>query len=110
MDMEYWITGAFMIFASAGFWSFITRMLDKKSANARATLGICYLGVKMSCKMLLAKGWATTDEIEDIEKYIYEPYKAMGGNGSAERLMNKVRELPIKEEGENVVYKEMSKH
>lgn len=98
-----------MIFASAGFWSFISRWLDKKSANTRATLGICYLGVKMSCKMLLAKGWATTDEIEDIEKYIYEPYKSLGGNGSAERLMNKVRELPIKEEGTNVVYEEMSK-
>lgn len=99
-----------MIFASAGFWSFVSRWLDKKSAHTRATLGICYLGVKMSCKMLLAKGWATTDEIEDIEKYIYEPYKALGGNGSAERLMNKVRELPIKEEGTNVVYEEMSKH
>ena len=99
-----------MIFASAGFWSFVSRWLDKKSANTRATLGICYLGVKMSCKMLLAKGWATTDEIEDIEKYIYEPYKSLGGNGSAERLMNKVRELPIKEEGTNVVYEEMSKH
>ena len=108
--MEYWITGAAMIFASAGFWTFITRMLDKKSANARATLGICYLGVKMSCKMLLAKGWATADEVEDIEKYIYEPYKAMGGNGSAERLMQKVRELPIREEGPNVVYDEMSKN
>jgi len=108
--MEYWITGAFMIFASAGFWSFITRILDKRSVKTQATLGICYLGVKMSCKMLLAKGWATTDEIEDVEKYLYEPYKAMGGNGSAERLMNKVRELPISKEGENVVYKEMSKN
>ena len=108
--MSYWITGCAMIFASAGFWTFVTRILDRKSANTKATLGICYLGVKMSCKMLLAKGWATTDEIEDIEKYIYEPYKALGGNGSAERLMNKVRELPIKEEGSNVVYDEMSKH
>lgn len=110
MDWSYWITGAAMIFASAGFWAFITRMLDRKSANAKATMGICYLGVKMSCKMLLAKGWATPDEIEDLEKYLYEPYKDMGGNGSAERLMEKVRQLPIQQHGENIVYDEMGKN
>lgn len=108
--MEYWITGCFMIFASAGFWTFVTRILDKKSTKTQATLGICYLGVKMSCKMILAKGWATPDEIEDLEKYLFEPYKALGGNGTAERLMEKVRELPIRDRGENIVYDEMSKN
>lgn len=107
--MSYWITGCAMIFASAGFWAFICRMLDKKSAKTQATLGICYLGVKMSCKMLLAKGWASPDEIEDLEKYLFEPYKALGGNGTAEALLNKVRELPIRAKGENKIYSELSK-
>ena len=108
--MSYWITGCAMIFASTGFWAFIQRAFEKKSSNTKATLGICYLGVKMSCKMILAKGWATTDEIEDLEKYLYEPYKELGGNGSAERLMEKVRQLPIRDDGVNRVYEEMSKN
>lgn len=92
--ISYWLTGAGMIFGSVGFWTFVQHQLDKKSASRQAMLGLMYLGVKMSCSSLLKRGWASTEEIEDIEKYMYEPYKAMGGNGTAEMLMNKVKNLP----------------
>jgi hypothetical protein len=99
--INYWLTGAGMIFSSIGFWTFVQHQLDKRSASRQAMLGLMYLGVKMSCSSLLKRGWASTEEIEDIEKYMYEPYKAMGGNGTAEMLMNKVKNLPNqpKEEG-----------
>lgn len=100
MSSEYWITGAFMIFASAGFWSFITRWLDKRSQKTKAMLSVLYLGVKMSCGKLLEQGYANTEEIEDIEKYLFEPYEAMGGNGTAKMLMDKVKLLPNKKESE----------
>lgn len=93
---EYWLAGAGMIFGSVGFWTFVQHWIDKKSTSRQAMLGIMYLGVKMSCNTLLKKGWASTEEIEDIEKYMYEPYKAMGGNGTAEMLVNKVKGLPSK--------------
>ena len=92
--INYWLTGAGMIFGSVGFWTFVQHQLDKHSSSRAAMLGILYLGVKMSCKTMIAKGWATTEEIEDLEKYMYEPYKAMGGNGTAELLVNKVKALP----------------
>lgn len=91
---EYWLAGAGMIFGSVGFWTFIQHLLDKKSASRAAMLGIMYLGIKMSCSSLLKRGWCSTEEIEDIEKYMFEPYKSMGGNGTAEMLMNKVKGLP----------------
>ena len=92
--INYWLTGAGMIFGSIGFWTFVQHWLDKRSASRQAMLGLMYLGVKMSCSSLIKRGWASTEEIEDIEKYMYEPYKAMGGNGTAEMLMNKVKNLP----------------
>ena len=46
------------------------------------------------------RGWITKDEYEDLYTYLYEPYKALGGNGSAERIMEEVRKLPIKKRGE----------
>jgi hypothetical protein len=68
-------------------------------------LGLMYLGVKMSCQKLIDRGWATTEEIEDIEKYMYEPYKALGGNGTAEMLMNKVKALPSAVSHDDIIWK-----
>lgn len=92
--IEYAIAGAGMIFASTGFWSLVQRQLDKHSDSRKMSLGITYLGIKMSCTTVLKKGWISTEELEDLEKYLYEPYKKMGGNGTAEVLINKVKALP----------------
>jgi hypothetical protein len=52
---------------------------------------IIYLG-----KEYIARGWITSDEYENLHDYLYMPYKNMGGNGSAERIMEEVKKLPIK--------------
>jgi len=101
--VDYWLAGAGMIFGSVGFWTFVQHWLDKRSVSRQAMLGLMYLGVKMSCQKLIDRGWASTEEIEDIEKYMYEPYKAMGGNGTAEMLVNKVKGLPNKPLTDDVV-------
>lgn len=41
------------------------------------------------------RGMITKDEYEDYVKYLYLPYKDMGGNGTAERIKNAVDALPI---------------
>ena len=81
------------LLASSGFWAFIIAMIDKKSARNRMLLGlghdrIMYLGMKY-----VEKGEITQSEYENLNKYLYEPYKKMGGNGTAERLMQEVNEL-----------------
>ena len=43
----------------------------------------------------ITKGSITQDEYENLYKYLYSPYKANGGNGSAERLMREIDKLPI---------------
>ena len=94
MDANYWLTGAGMIFGSVGFWTFVQHLMDKHSTRNKAITGLMYLGIKMSCMALINRGWASMEEIEDIEKYMFEPYKELGGNGTAEILMNKVKALP----------------
>ena len=51
---------------------------------------IMYLGSKY-----IERGRITQGEYENLYKYLYEPYKKMGGNGTAERLMTEVNRLPI---------------
>lgn len=103
-NLNYWITGCVTIlvgiFGSTGFWAFVSsRRRKKEEANSAITkvcVGVAYLGIKMSCYKLLDRGYATPDDIEDIEKYLYEPYKQLGGNGTAEMIFEKTKSLPTK--------------
>lgn len=83
------------LLASTGFWALITKFLDKKSAKTKMLLGlghdrIMYLGMKY-----VENGQISQSEYENLNKYLYEPYKEMGGNGTAERLMREVNKLPM---------------
>ena len=35
------------------------------------------------------------DEYDNLKNYLYEPYKKLGGNGTAERVMDEIDKLPI---------------
>lgn len=89
------ITILVTLLASSGFWAFVTMILEKKSARSKMLLGlghdrIMYLGMKY-----IEKGEITQSEYENLRKYLYEPYKKMGGNGTAERLMEEINKLKI---------------
>lgn len=43
----------------------------------------------------ISRGYITHDEYENLYKYLYQPYKELGGNGSAERIIMEVNKLPI---------------
>jgi hypothetical protein len=93
--MDKWwqvlITVLGTIAASTGFWSYIQRRADKKDVKTEMLIGlghdrILYLGLKY-----LERGdWITQEEYENLNDYLYKPYKRMGGNGSAERIMQEV--------------------
>ena len=51
---------------------------------------IMYLGMKY-----VERGYITRIEYENLVVYLYMPYKKMGGNGVAERLMREVDKLEI---------------
>jgi hypothetical protein len=55
---------------------------------------IMYLGMRY-----IDRGWITRDEYENLNTYLYEPYKNLGGNGSALRVMQEVNKLPIRDQG-----------
>ena len=64
------------VLASSGFWAWLQKKDDKKSLQSQMLIGlahdrIVYLGME------------------------YEPYKALGGNGSAKRIMEGVNRIKI---------------
>ena len=85
------------VIASSGFWTFVISKKDKKSARNQLLLGLGHDRIIHLCMKYLERGWITSDELEDLEKYLYVPYRAMGGNGTAQRLVEAVGKLPIKQ-------------
>ena len=83
------------VFASSGIWALISKALDKNNAEKRMIKGLGHSQIVEFGIRYIERGWITQDEYEDLVTYLYEPYKAMGGNGSAERIMEEVRKLPI---------------
>lgn len=107
MKQEVIVTLVVAIFASSGFWAFllaiIQKKMEKKNASSRMLLGLGHDKIKFLCEQHIAQGYITSDDYEDLFKYLYKPYKEMGGNGTAERLMDEIKKLPIKKsDGSNI--------
>ena len=78
-----------------GLWAFLQYIGEKKGAKSRMLLGLGHDRLVYLCMRYIERGWISSDEHEDLTKYLYEPYTKMGGNGTVERLMIEVNKLPI---------------
>jgi len=103
------ITIVCSVVASGGFWSYLSKHTDKKSASTKMLLGIGHDRIIHLCIKYLERGWITHDELENLHDYLYVPYKELGGNGTAERLMKRVDSLKIMNPIPSQIKKEESK-
>lgn len=112
--MEEWaqliLTAAVSIFASVmgstGFWALMQKKAEKNnekrdqnSAANKMLRGLGHEKIMERGMAFIEKGWVTRSEYEDFVTYLYDPYKGLGGNGSAEKIMNEVKKLPIHPDG-----------
>jgi hypothetical protein len=89
------LTSIASVSASSGFWAYLMRKDSSKSATTRLLMGLGHDKLMERGEKFLDQGYVSRDEYEDYQKYLYEPYRALGGNGVAERIMKGVSELPI---------------
>lgn len=83
------------LITSSGFWAYVQKKNDTKSATDRLIMGLGYDKIVHLGMRYIEQGWITKDEYEDFRTYMYEPYKGLGGNGVAERIMQEVSNLPL---------------
>lgn len=97
--MEPWITPVLTIitgiFASTGFWAYLQTRKNVKTSTDKLIMGLAYDKITHLGMYYIERGWISKDEYEDFRKYLYEPYKDLGGNGVAERIMQEVARLPL---------------
>ncbi len=95
MTNSIWLTILVTLLASSGFWAFVIAFIEKKSARNKMLLGLAHDRIIFLSMKFVEKGEISQGEYENLNKYLYEPYKKMGGNGTAERLMQEVNRLKI---------------
>lgn len=87
------------VLAGTGFWQFLLYVIQNKkqtdSAQSRMLLGLAHDKICWLSKQYISRGSITAEEYENLVTYLYLPYKEMGGNGTAERLILEVKKLPI---------------
>jgi len=89
------VTVVCAVLASSGFWAYLQARHEKKDAKTKMLLGLGHDRIVALTMSYIERGWITQDEYEDLNKYLYNPYREMGGNGTAERLMTEIKKLPI---------------
>lgn len=82
--------------ASSGFWTYLLSRREKKSATSKLLLGLAHDKILQLAHNHISMGYITSEAYEDLYRYLYSPYKEMGGNGTVDRLMSEVSKLPIR--------------
>lgn len=99
MDIQDIITLVGIILASNGLWSYIQfkaqQRSNKKTGEQKLLLGLAFKTIVEACQHYIEVGHISPEEYKELNHYLFEPYKEMGGDGTAERLINEVAKLPI---------------
>ena len=82
--------------SSTGLWSYLVSYRNKHDAKTRLLIGLAHDRIIFLCTHYIERGYITPDEYENLNDYLYQPYAENGGNGSAKRVMEQVKALPIK--------------
>lgn len=105
------IGGVITIFASSGFWTFITYKATAKDKSKSekeeklnviesAILAVLHDRLFQSCSYYLTKGEISIQDLDNV-KHLFTAYKSLGGNGTGEEIYKRILKLPLNmEEGE----------
>lgn len=83
------------LLASGGYWSYKMSKNNHKTAESKMLIGLAHDRIVELGMKYIERGTITRDEYENLYDYLYLPYKELGGNGSAERVMDVVKQLRI---------------
>lgn len=97
--LELFIAVLTSVLASSGIWAFIQKRSDSKDIKAQMLIGLGHDRIHQLGLFYIERGWISSDEYENLYDYLYTPYKKLGGNGSAERVMKEVEKLEIRPSG-----------
>ena len=100
--LENALTVLAAVLASSGFWAFLQRRGERKDVRAQMLMGLAHDRILFLGRSYVSRGYVTQAEYENLDKYLYQPYRRLGGHGTAERIMKEVERLPLREWEETI--------
>lgn len=109
--MEIWTQVAVPVIValltSTALWGVVSKVILKRmelaakrskadEAERKLLVGLAHDRIIHLGMVYIDRGYIMQDEYENLQVYLYAPYAEMGGNGSAKRVMEEVRKLPIR--------------
>jgi len=83
------------VFGSTGMWTFLRSRDTRRAATTRLMMGMARETITSHGLAYIERGYITKEEFDELDKYFYKPYAALGGNGTAQRIMDEVGRLPF---------------
>lgn len=93
--LEFIITVFSAVAASSGFWAFFTKRADRKSKSTQLLIGLAHEKIISLGMHYMERGWISKDEYREFIKHLYDPYKDLGGNGLAKKVVGDIQNLPF---------------
>ena len=93
--LEAYVTTLVSVLASSGVWAVVMKVMDKKDVRTQMLIGLGHDRIMYLGNSYIARGYITSEEYENLVDYLYRPYELMGGNGSAKRVIDEVKKLPL---------------
>lgn len=94
--IQMFLTIVASVVASSGFWALIQNRVSRKDAHTQLLIGLAHDRIVELGMKYIERGYIYEDEYENLHDYLYAPYSKAGGNGSAKRVMEEVKKLPMK--------------
>jgi hypothetical protein len=93
--LEALVTILVSVLASSGVWAVVMKIMDKRDVKTQMLIGLGHDRIMYLGKSYIDRGYITSTEYENLVDYLYRPYELMGGNGSAKRIVDEVKKLPL---------------
>ena len=93
-EIQFYISLGATILASSGFWAYVLKKCERKSVKSQMLLALGHDKILELGLKYLDRGMITTEEYENLQ-LLYKPYKNLGGNGTAKRLIVEIEKLEI---------------
>lgn len=78
-----------------GLWTYLQNRSKNNSAETQLLRGLAHDRIEYLSTKYIERGYITSEEYENLYTYLYIPYHNCGGNGTGDKLMAKVDELPM---------------
>ena len=82
----------------AGVFNLINNHSNIKRNESKLLMGLAYSAIVELAQKYINRGYISVEEYKEFEHYFVKPYRARGGNGTAEKLMKEVSQLPTEKE------------